>query len=426
MKTSASITVSGPEDILGYVPHSLGYWPQESLVAITLQGKRVGATLRVDLPRSLHRRDLLQYAIAVRQYLATDRKADGVVLAIYTSGEWQELPYKLGPLLLALGEELADQGLGIKDAWFIGDRYWRDALCTDTSCCPLPGRPLEDIRDSRLNAELVFLGSNVGTAPTPLLPDPSTVPVDTVEDDWFGRLVGGSGSRAQFEVVLDAWEHALLQAAPRSLDPGQQAYLRATLRIPAWRDAVLVACAAGRNAALDGAERFGIFAAAPDDVDGAITLPGLDPESTVSANAPLCSTSADSPACNGVSSEHAPYEDAASGQASRDAFPGYGEVLLGLAPRKPDWEKLDALDLVFQQLAAAGGAAGAAVMTGRGWIAWCRGRGSYAGAFLVQALESVPGYRLAELLHEMIGRGTLCGWAADPQSAWQKFGRDVS
>lgn len=423
MKTSASITVSGPEDILGYVPHSLGYWPQESLVAVTLQGKRVGATLRVDLPRSLQRRDVLQYATAVRQYLETDRKADGVVLAIYTSGEWEELPCKLGPLLLALGEELTDQGLGIKDAWFIGDRYWRDALCTDTSCCPLPGRPLEDIRDSRLNAELVFLGSSIGTAPAPLLPAPSTVPVDPAEDDWFGTLAVGSGSRAQFEAVLDAWDHTLLQANPLSLDPVQQAYLRATLRIPAWRDAVLVMCAAGRPAALDGAERFGIFAAVPNDVDGAIAMPGLDPESTLPDGALSRPGPVGGAASGYVLGEG--YGDPA-GHACPDAFPGYGEVLLGMAPGKPDWNKLDALDLVFQQLAAGGGAAGAAVMTGRGWIAWCRGRGSYAGAFLLQALDFVPGYRLAELLHEMIGRGTLCGWAANPESAWQKFGRGVA
>jgi hypothetical protein len=44
------LTVRGPEDILGFIPHSLGYWPAQSLVAMTLQGKSLGATLRLDLP----------------------------------------------------------------------------------------------------------------------------------------------------------------------------------------------------------------------------------------------------------------------------------------------------------------------------------------------------------------------------------------
>ena len=44
------LKITGPEDILGFIPHSLGYWPASSLVAMTMQGKRLGATLRVDLP----------------------------------------------------------------------------------------------------------------------------------------------------------------------------------------------------------------------------------------------------------------------------------------------------------------------------------------------------------------------------------------
>ena len=44
------LRITGPEDILGFIPHSLGYWPASSLVAMTMQGKRLGATLRVDLP----------------------------------------------------------------------------------------------------------------------------------------------------------------------------------------------------------------------------------------------------------------------------------------------------------------------------------------------------------------------------------------
>src|SRR6478672_6700707 len=44
------LRITGPEDILGFIPHSLGYWPENSLVAMTMEGKRLGATLRVDLP----------------------------------------------------------------------------------------------------------------------------------------------------------------------------------------------------------------------------------------------------------------------------------------------------------------------------------------------------------------------------------------
>jgi len=105
---------------------------------------------------------------------------------------------------------------------------------------------------------------------------------------------------------------------------------------------------------------------------------------------------------------------------------GYGEVLMGVAPDVPDWAGLEALDRVLGQLAVLGGQAAAAALTMRGWVAWCRGRGSYAAAHLEQALELEPEYRLAELLLDLVGRGTLCGWAARKEAAWQKFGEDTA
>jgi hypothetical protein len=106
--------------------------------------------------------------------------------------------------------------------------------------------------------------------------------------------------------------------------------------------------------------------------------------------------------------------------------PGYGEVLLGLEPFVPDWRRLNGLDRILERLSACGGQAGAAALTGRGWIAWCRGRGSYAAAYLEQALEQEEGYRLAELMLELVRRGTLCGWAGRKEAAWQKFGPEAA
>ena len=103
------------------------------------------------------------------------------------------------------------------------------------------------------------------------------------------------------------------------------------------------------------------------------------------------------------------------------AVPGYGEVLLGLAPSVPDWRQLASLDRVLVQLGESGGEAGAAALTGRGWIEWCRGKGSFADALFSRAQEEHPGYRLAVLLAELVNRGTVCGWAARRDSAWQRF-----
>ena len=119
---------------------------------------------------------------------------------------------------------------------------------------------------------------------------------------------------------------------------------------------------------------------------------------------------------------HAPSPD-----PSTDAVPGYGEVLLGLAPSVPDWALMVGLERVLELLGGLGdGEPTAAAVTARGWIEWCRGRGSYADALYRQALEDHPGYRLAELLAELGRRGTLCGWAARREAAWQKFAPDAA
>ncbi|WP_230011839.1 DUF4192 family protein, partial [Microbacterium sp. Bi128] len=162
------LRITGPEDILGFIPHSLGYWPEDSLVAMTLQGKRLGATLRVDLPvpgGGSGRRDMLAgFARNVVAYLQADDAADGSLLAFFTDAEagadtqtdsagdghaWADL---LKELELAL--EAA--GLPVRDAWIIGTEFWRNADCSDPECCGMPGRPVEQIRNSRLNAEMVY------------------------------------------------------------------------------------------------------------------------------------------------------------------------------------------------------------------------------------------------------------------------------
>jgi len=400
------LTVRGPEDILGFIPHSLGYWPADSLVAMTLQGKRLGATLRLDLPGPVVLADPAKFAGTVREYLRADRQADSVLLAFFTDHGWTDSDpggvHTWTGLLASLEAELGSAGMPVRDAWYVGDSSWRDAHCTDSSCCPWSGRPLDAIRDSRLNAEMVFRGSSVGPAPedqqdhaASLTPEEQGM-LRQAEAVWMVPLDLRRASRAQLGTLLDLWE-PLLASGERPADPLVLGYLRASLRVPAWRDAVLVMAAAGRSAALAGAEQFGIF-------DDGCKLPPVRP------------AAGDVPG---------PPDAVLSGATSADV-PGYGDVLLGVEPPVPDWNGLNHLDGILQFLAAGGGGAGAAALTGRGWVAWCRGRGSFAAAYLARALDEEPGYRLAELLLELVRRGTLCGWASRKEAAWQKFATDAA
>jgi hypothetical protein len=399
MKPPEHLTVRAPEDILGFIPHTLGYWPADSLVAMTMQGRRLGATLRLDLPGPETLADPRDYARTVRDYLSADRNADGALLAIFTNHGWMEPPGTYRSLLDALESVLDAAGMTVRDAWYVGDDYWRSANCTDLLCCPMPGMPVQVIRDSLLNAEMVYRGSSVGPAPeNGALPAAAVsgeerAAVLASEDAWAAQLDRRRGSRQQFTSLLAQWG-SVLTCVGQELSANDVAFLRASLRVPAWRDAVFVMAAAGVPAAFAGAEAFGIFE------EGC----GLAPVGPVGLG-------------RGASG---------SVSAGGGGVPGYGEVLLGLEPEVPAWGCLNSLDAVLEKLSACGGLPGAAALTGRGWIAWCRGRGSYAAAYLGRALDEEPGYRLAELMLELVRRGTLCGWAARKEAAWRRFETDAA
>jgi hypothetical protein len=413
------LRITGPEDVLGFIPHSLGYWPDNSLVAMSMQGKRLGATLRVDLPvaASVAGRSsggssgLAGFARTVASYLEADEEADGSLLAFFTGSDgdgarWAEL---LAELELAL----AESGMPLRDAWIIGAQFWRNAYCSDPACCA-PGRPVEEIRNSRLNAEMVLRGSTVGAAPGAAAFEPSPRRSDPAalqaERGWSQEFSGRRRNSAQFRQVLDVWMR-VLQLAPapgpsRELPLGLAGYLRATLCVQAWRDAVLVMAAAGRAAAERGAEEFGVF-------DDGAQAPAAQPPCPMP---PLEGFPVEVPAGAAPRAGSGPHEP-----------PGYGDVLLGLAPPVPDWELMGKLERILVALGGnGGGEARAAALTARGWIEWCRGKGSFADALFRQAAQECPGYRLAELLAELARRGTLCGWAARRDAAWQRFTPDIA
>jgi hypothetical protein len=240
---------------------------------------------------------------------------------------------------------------------------------------------------------------------------------------WQNQLDLRRKSRPQFEAVLRQWEAMLrrpVDARPPSVQ--RDAFLRATLLVPAWRDAVLVMAAAGRAAALAGAEEFGIF----DDGE----VPGPLEPAAEEAGSGTATSGPRAPGAPSFALQAGYVQDAlgpglpVSGDLAGTAC--YGDVLMGQAPPVPQWGTMDSLDLALEQVAVPGGASAAAALTLRGWIAWCRGRGSFAAAHFGEALEIEPGYRLAELLLELVRRGTLCGWAARKDAAWQKFRPDAA
>src|SRR5689334_7049742 len=117
MTTNRTLSIHQPEDILGYIPHMLGYWPEDSLVAITMQGKVLGATLRVDLPALGSDDWLACFAGQIRDYLIADEAANGVLLAVYTDVGWNDgtVISRTTPLLDFLRGSLDQVDLAVRE-----------------------------------------------------------------------------------------------------------------------------------------------------------------------------------------------------------------------------------------------------------------------------------------------------------------------
>jgi hypothetical protein len=77
------LTIKTPADVISFIGDTLGFWPKESLVGITLNSNGIGATLRIDLPRQPGQE--LHYAHTVAHYLTSDTNATSILVAIYTS-----------------------------------------------------------------------------------------------------------------------------------------------------------------------------------------------------------------------------------------------------------------------------------------------------------------------------------------------------
>ena len=116
-----ALSIKTPADVLSFVGHTLGFWPKESLVCITLDKKNmVGATLRVDLPKSDD--GLFTYAQTVAGYINNDANASTVLFAVYTEKPWgadEEKPH--AHTVAAPTGALAQQGISIRDGLLVGD-----------------------------------------------------------------------------------------------------------------------------------------------------------------------------------------------------------------------------------------------------------------------------------------------------------------
>ncbi|WP_364304587.1 DUF4192 family protein [Paenarthrobacter nitroguajacolicus] len=173
------LTIKDPADLLSFIGHTLGFWPNESLVCITLDKGKVGATLRIDLPR--YPGTELPYARTVSSYLTSDTSATSIVFALYTSqhcGPGQPKPH--AATIAALTGVLAENGITIRDGIFVGDDTYSPYDSEPGQDISLP---LSTTEYSRVNAEFIYRGSTIEPTNRIVLPTPTHEAAQTIAVD---------------------------------------------------------------------------------------------------------------------------------------------------------------------------------------------------------------------------------------------------
>jgi hypothetical protein len=152
-----TLTIKSPADLLSFIGHTLGFWPQESLVCITVDTDRLGATLRVDLPR--HDGGELGYARTVAGYLTHDPNATAVLFAVYTATPWDpSQPKPRAAIIAALTGVLAERGITISDGLLVGEKTFTQYDGDPQTSAAIP---LTATQTSAINAEFIYRGSSV-------------------------------------------------------------------------------------------------------------------------------------------------------------------------------------------------------------------------------------------------------------------------
>jgi hypothetical protein len=136
------VKVSRPADILGMLPHRIGFTPTESIVVICLHGsrRRDGLVMRLDLAPE----ECDAQVSADLTGRAVKAGATGAVLVCYTdvpASESSTLPRRA--LIEAMLAELAGGGVAVVDAILVHGGRWWSYLCEDTSCCPPEGTVID-------------------------------------------------------------------------------------------------------------------------------------------------------------------------------------------------------------------------------------------------------------------------------------------
>ncbi|HEV7897016.1 MAG TPA: DUF4192 domain-containing protein [Planosporangium sp.] len=148
---TSRVILHTPTDLLAAVPYLLGFHPADSVVVVGLTGTRVVFTARADLPRpAAPPNEALALADQLGEVLAGQRVDMALIIGY---GEAAAVTRTVLPLR----DALRGYGLSVGEMLRAHDgRYW-SYLCESVRCCPADGTPY-DVAGTEVAAAATYAG----------------------------------------------------------------------------------------------------------------------------------------------------------------------------------------------------------------------------------------------------------------------------
>ena len=430
MDIQTPLSLNRPGDTLALVSWTFGFLPKNSLVVIGLDDGITGGHLRVDLPAGAAQapaENLGDFADSIGECLLGAEASpvpEAALVLIFAPEEAEPGRRPYAGMLKALKASFAARGdTPVVHTWYVGGGHIRDYDCGEQSCCGYPGLEVRQEMDAVLQKHPLFSARDHGrTRGGPVAGDQG--PEAVVH--WFEAPLS-DGEASVGEILYSADEVEQLREDVASHRNRFDSMTAQDGRPP-------YVCAAAWDAAISRTEvngSAGWLFECPDQL--AAMLTAVADSGMRDAIIPMAALDFDTALCGYLVLSAGPrsgrHREKIAELLGREGRPIPGDLdaavedfqaaFLGDTGRRPDWERIDALEMVLRVAHAFGDApARSHVLSLMVWVEWARGRGSIAGAYVDRCVERYPQNRLAQLLGRYMDVGGICPWAQVKQHSW--------
>ncbi|QKW21889.1 DUF4192 domain-containing protein [Kitasatospora sp. NA04385] len=256
------VRLRGPADMAEMLPYLLGFFPDDSIVAVGLQGSALdqGGVIRIDIPEDpadWERTAEESARLLVELSEQRDRRPVQVLLYLCRDPagsaaapeDGHAVLTGLRPLAAALARAFQAEQVAVKESLCVSAGRWWSFLCTGVDCCPPEGTP---VRAAHQPSPLAAAAAFAGLAPrgsrkaivaglAAIGPPGSETQRRALEDAGppFIRELAGPGGRAaavERTAGLLAEAMAEFRAGARELDAARTARLLIGMQDKLGRD----------------------------------------------------------------------------------------------------------------------------------------------------------------------------------------------